>query len=343
VEQHPKHEFVFFFDRPYAKEFVFASNVTPVILQPPARHPFLFVLWFDWLIPAALKKYKIDVFFSPDGYLSTRTKVPQIGTIHDINFEHFPQDLPLTARWYLRKFFPKFARKAKQIITVSHYSKQDICATYDLPEEKITVAWNGVSDQFKPLTKPEVNKIRQQYTDGKPYFLFVGSLHPRKNLKRLIQAFANFKSSSDSDWQLVIVGELMWKKNLNLPDLNENIVFTGRLNQSDLTKVMGAAGALAYVPYFEGFGIPLVEAMRSGVPILSGNLTSLPEVAGEAAVYCDPFSVEEIENGLKKLALDENLRNALIEKGHQRVNLFSWDKSAEIVWNEINLVISGDH
>jgi glycosyltransferase involved in cell wall biosynthesis len=341
AEEHPEHEFFFFFDRPYDQDFVFAANVTPVIIQPPARHPFLFMLWFDWMLPLSLKKNKIDVFFSPDGYLSLRTDIPQIGTIHDINFEHFPADLPVLVRWYLRKYFPKFARKASHLITVSEYSKQDIVATYHIPEEKISVAWNGVSESFCPLDMDEVGEIRSNYTDGKPYFLFVGSLHPRKNLKRLMTAFTDFKRSGNSDWKLVIVGEYMWKKDLDIEtsDFSESIVFTGRLDQHELTKVMGAAGALAYVPYFEGFGIPLLEAMRSGVPILSGNLTSLPEVAGAAALYCDPMSIADISSGLTTLAENELLRKELIDKGFQRVKLFSWDNSAEIVWKEISKLL----
>ena len=342
AENHPEHEFYFFFDRPFDKRFLFAKNVKPVVLQPPARHPFLFILWFDFLLPKVLKKYNIDLFFSPDGYLSLRTDIPQIGTIHDINFEHFPADLPFMARWYLRKYFPKFAKKANHLITVSEYSKQDIVSSYGITQDKITVAWNGVSDGFKPLSEIQKEEVRQKITQGKPYFVFVGSLHPRKNLKRLIAAFEQFKQTSTSDWSMVIVGEYMWKEDLDLENspIEENILFTGRLSQLELTKVIGAAGALAYVPYFAGFGIPLLEAMSSGVPVLSGNLTSLPEVAGDAAIYCNPLSVEDISKGLSQLAENEELREELITKGYQRVKSFSWDKSAEIVWEEINKLLS---
>jgi glycosyltransferase involved in cell wall biosynthesis len=336
VEQHPEHDFILFFDRPFNKEFIFGKNVTPVVLSPPARHPFLFILWFDFVLPKALKKYKVDVFFSPDGYLSLRTSVPQIGTIHDINFEHFPKDLPKSARWYLRSYFPKFAKKAAQILTVSEYSKQDIVGTYGVNESKVTVAWNGASELFKPLDSGEVDVLRKNYSNGKPYFLFVGSLHPRKNLKRLIKAFELYATDPVNSWELVIVGAAMWKLSKGNVEISEQIRskihFTGRLNAQELTRVMGAAGALAYVPYFEGFGIPLVEAMRSGIPILSGDKTSLPEVAGDAAIYCDPMDIQSIQQGLQCISNDLSLRNELIEKGLQRSELFSWDKTAEIVW-----------
>jgi glycosyltransferase involved in cell wall biosynthesis len=208
--------------------------------------------------------------------------------------------------------------------------------TYGVNESKVTVAWNGASELFKPLDSGEVDVLRKNYSNGKPYFLFVGSLHPRKNLKRLIKAFELYATDPVNSWELVIVGAAMWKLSKGNVEISEQIRskihFTGRLNAQELTRVMGAAGALAYVPYFEGFGIPLVEAMRSGIPILSGDKTSLPEVAGDAAIYCDPMDIQSIQQGLQCISNDLSLRNELIEKGLQRSELFSWDKTAEIVW-----------
>jgi glycosyltransferase involved in cell wall biosynthesis len=344
VENHPEHEFVFFFDRPYDNAFVFGSNVTPVILQPSARHPFLFILWFDYLLPKAMKKHKIDVLFSPDGYLSLRSDIPQICTIHDINFEHFPKDVPNLVRWYLRSYFPKFAKKATHILTVSNYSKKDIATTYGIEEQKITVGWNGASDHFKPLDSETIKYTRDKYSNGKAYFVFVGSIHPRKNLKRLIQAFEMYAADLENDWDLVIVGATMWKsKNEELKistSSKSRIHFTGRLDANELAFVVGAAGALAYVPYFEGFGIPLVEAMKCGVPILSGNKTSLPEVAEDAAIYCEPMDVTSITTGLVQLSKDTALRKQLSEKGLERSKLFSWDKTAETVWSCVEKVLT---
>ena len=130
VEKHPEHTFILFFDLPFDKQFIFGPNTIPVVLNPPARHPILFVIWFEWAVFRALKKYKADVFFSPDGYLSLRSNVPQIPVIHDLNFEHNPADIPWATRKYLRFFFPKFAKKAAKIVTVSHYSKKDIMEQY---------------------------------------------------------------------------------------------------------------------------------------------------------------------------------------------------------------------
>lgn len=345
VEQHPEHHFFFFFDRPFDPKFIFASNVTPVVLTPPARHPILFKIWFDYSVTRALKKHQIDVFFSPDGYLSLKTNVPQVGVIHDLNFEHFPADLPKAPLRYLKKYFPLFAQKAAHVLTVSHFSKQDIASTYHIAPEKITVAHNGASPLFKPISEAEKKIIRARFTKEKPYFIFVGALHPRKNIDRLLLAFDSFKQATQSDTQLLIVGAQLWKNKPFQEKLTQlahknAIHFSGHVDMETLTQLMASAKALAFVSYFEGFGIPLVEAMQSGTPILAGNKTALPEVVGDAGILVDPYSIDAISNGLARLDHDENLRNELVAKGFERAQLFSWDNTTDIIWNEIEKVIN---
>lgn len=337
VLAHPEHEFIFFFDRPFEPSFVFADNVKAVVLNPPARHPLLFKIWFDVSVRLALKKYKADLFFSPDGYLCLKTNIPQIGVIHDINFEHNPQDIPSLALRYLQKYFPLFAQKATHILTVSNYSKQDIVSTYGVDAQKITAIWNGASEVFQPVPKEEQARIREKYSQGNEYLLFVGALHPRKNVNRLLEAYARYKTQHpDSSLKLLVVGEKMFSGAhgaINIPKEIENeVIFTGHLSLSELAQVMGSALIFTFVPYFEGFGIPLVEAMRCGTPILAGDKTSLPEVAGDAAIYCDPYSVEDIHRQMSLLIEDETLRTTLSEKGLERSSQFSWDKSAAAVW-----------
>lgn len=253
VENHPEHEFIFFFDRKFDRRFVFGSNVTPVVLNPPARHPILFRIWFNFSVTRALKKYKADVFFSPDGFLSLKTKVAQVGVIHDLNFEHHPEDLPTSALNYLKKYFPQFGKKAEHIITVSEFSKQDLCKTYGISPDKITVSWNGASEVFKPISEEEKTAVRDQFSNGKNYLLFVGALHPRKNVKRLIEAYSNLcKADPHFDFELVIVGETLWKRegySLELDDhVRSHIHFTGHLSLEDLAHVMAAASIFTFVP-----------------------------------------------------------------------------------------------
>lgn len=343
---HPEHEFIFFFDRSFDPKFVFSKNVTPVVVSPPARHPMLYIYWFEVALKRAMKKHNVAILFSPDGYLSLRSSIPQVAVIHDINFEHFPKDLPWINRIYLTYFFPRFAKKAAKIITVSNYSKRDIATHYHIDEEKIRVIWNGAATQFKPMSEHSIQAVRNETTSGKPYFLFVGSLHPRKNVNRLIEAFAHFKTNSPSDIQLVIVGDYLWNKRSHALIIPKNytseIHFTGHLTAQKLAEVVGSAFALTYVPYFEGFGIPLVEAMQCGVPILSGDRTSLPEVAGDAAIYCNPFDSKDIAMNMEKLANSASLRETLREHGIERSKQFSWDKAATSCWEEIEYVLRAE-
>ncbi|MDB4075900.1 glycosyltransferase family 4 protein, partial [Crocinitomicaceae bacterium] len=188
---------------------------------------------------------------------------------------------PVMRKYYLKNF-PKFAKLADHVITVSEYSKQDICSKYSISDKKVTAIWNGASDVFKPVDSTMRSEIQVKYSDGKPYFLFVGAIHPRKNLQRLIPAFEKYKLNNPySDYQLVIVGTELWSNsgaNLEIdPSVKAQIHFTGHLPLDQLARVVASATVFAFVPYFEGFGIPLVEAMKSGTPILSGDKTSLPE------------------------------------------------------------------
>lgn len=347
VRSHPEHTFIFFFDRAFDPSFVFAGNVIPVVLAPQARHPILFRIWFNVSVRRALKKYKADLFFSPDGYLSLTTNVPQIAVIHDINFEHNPEDVPQSALNYLKYYFPKFTRKADHILTVSEYSRQDIITTYGIPESSVSVAWNGASEKFRPADADQKKAAEERFAGGHPYLLFVGALHPRKNVGRLLEAYDQMKQNQpDTPFKLVIVGEQMFSNGASTVHIPENIgqdvLFTGHLSMDDLVSAMSGASIFTYVPYFEGFGIPLVEAMRCGIPILSGNRTSLPEVAGDAALYCDPFDVGDICAKLTELCGNPSLRDQLGKRALERAGLFSWNHSSDLAW-EVILSVAKKH
>ena len=335
-QNHPEHQFYLFFDRPFSEEYIFGKNVHPVIVGPVTRHPILSVIWGSISLKRALRRYHIDLFWSPDGICNLRTKIPQVITIHDLNFEHNPKDLPWFVRNYYRIFYPRFAKKAEHVISVSEYSKKDIIKTYELAEEKVSAIYNGACERFSLVNLDEKNEIRTKYADGRPFFVFVGSIHPRKNVERLLQAFSIYHKKY-SEYHLVIVGSNMWRnQSVHIPtDIQQFVTFTGHVKSSDLSKIMGSAFALEYPPYFEGFGIPLVEAMKSGIPIVSSNRTCLPEIAGDAAIYFDPFNAEEMAQQMAKINEDSELRKTLISKGKERVNQFSWDKSAEATWNII--------
>ena len=337
VRAHPEHEFLFLFDRAYDERFIYAPNVTPVVMGPPTRHPLLYRLWFDWLLPRRLKSLKADAFISPDGYLALHSSVPTLAVMHDLNFEHHPEDLPTAYRNFYRSYFPRFARHATRLATVSEFSRRDIAQRYGVEEGRIDVVYNGVGELFTPLDRAEREDAKSQFGQGSPYFICVGSLHPRKNIARLLQAFDHMLEHHPVEVRLVVVGESFWwdarmKTSWEGMRHKDRVTFTGRLGQQDLRKAMGGAMALTFVSYFEGFGIPVAEAMKCGVPVVAAETTSLPEVAGDAALYCDPFSVTDIAKCLYTMYSDEVLRTQLSTRGLKRATRYTWDNAAHDLW-----------
>ncbi|MGC8803955.1 MAG: glycosyltransferase family 4 protein [Bacteroidales bacterium] len=341
THMYPEHRFIFLFDRPFDDQFVFGSNVKPVVVYPPARHPFLYYIWFNFSIVPFVRHYKADVFFSPDGFLSLNLKdVPSIPVIHDINFDHFPKDFPYWSRQYYCHYFRKYAQIAKRIVTVSEFSKQDIANTYEVSPDKIDVVYNGANEEFKPVPEQVKQDVRNRYTGGKEYFLYVGDLLPRKNVARMILAYEAFRKSADTGVKLLIVGKSMLLTNeimevYNRSAYRDDIIFAGRLPQHELVNVMGSARALVYVSLFEGFGLPIVEAMRAHVPVITSNVSSMPEIAGDAALLVDPLSVESIKSAMERIDRDSDLRKSLIQKGELRSAQFTWMNTSKGVWGSI--------
>ncbi len=338
VLRHPEDEFLFFFDRPFHEEFIFADNVKGIVLFPPARHPFLWYAWFEMAIPRALKQHQPDVFLSTDSYLSLRTKVKTAMICHDIAHVHFPQEIPFLVNQYYQFFVPRFLRRADQIISVSHFTKQDIIRHYQIDSKKINVVQNGCRDGFEAVDEETKTKIRNQYSTGKEFFFYVGAVHPRKNVHRLITAFDQFKQKTNSEVQLLIGGRFAWqtgpvKTAFDQAKHQEDIHFLGYLSEADLKQIMASAMAFVYPSLFEGFGIPVLEAMHSGVPVISSNVSSLPEVTGEAGILIDPNSVEALTTAMVKMASDSAFRQQLIEKGKEQKQQFDWDRSAEAVYH----------
>ncbi|OFY87157.1 MAG: glycosyltransferase [Bacteroidetes bacterium RIFCSPLOWO2_12_FULL_35_15] len=345
TNDHPDDHFVFLFDRDFDEDFIFSDNITPLILSPQARHPILYYLWFEFSVAAILNRLKPDLFLSPDGYLSLKSNCKQLAVIHDINYEHYPMDVPFLERKYYQHFFPKFAQKATRIATVSEFSKKDIAGTYNIDPSKIDVVYNGCNESYTAIDYEEQQQTKLKFSQNCDYFLFVGALHPRKNISRLFQAFDKFKNDQPSTVKLVIVGvKYYWTREIKHTYLNmkhkEDVIFTGRLSTEDLKNVLGSALAMTYVPYFEGFGIPILEAMNCDTPVITSNITSMPEVAQDAALLVDPFSVESIANAMLYIYKDEDMRNKLIQKGRKRKLDFSWDKTATALWESIEKAVN---
>ncbi|NVO09960.1 MAG: glycosyltransferase family 4 protein [Bacteroidales bacterium] len=340
TQGHPEHEFFFLFDRKFDPDFIFSSNIKPVVLKPQSRHPVLWFVWFEISVKKFIRRNKIDLFISPDGYLPLRSNIPMLGVIHDINFFHFPKTIPFLVRWYYNFFFPKFAHKASRLATVSEYSKKDICQNYVVDPGKIDVVYNGANDLYAPLSSREIEKVRSFISQGSSYFVFVGAFNPRKNIPRLLLAFDLFKKKTHSNIKLVIVGEKMYGTSqmmmiLQEMEFKDEVIFSGRLQVDKLKNVIGSALAMIYVSYYEGFGIPILEAMKCDVPLVVSNCTSLPEVSGDAAIYVDPFNVESIAEGMVTIYDDEILRKELIVNARIQRKKFSWDGTAKSLYESM--------
>jgi glycosyltransferase involved in cell wall biosynthesis len=344
---HPEHQFYFFFDRPYDQRFICAPNIHPVIIQPQARFPLAWTIWYNWMVPFYLKRIKADVFVSADGFCSLTTKVPQCLVVHDLAFLHYPQFISKAHLNFYRKNTKRFLNKAKVIATVSHYSKQDLMQQFQVPANKLHVVSNAANAIFQPLNEEESQNIKAKYTGGAEFFLYTGSIHPRKNLINLLKAFSQFKKRLRSNMKLVIAGRLAWKteeftKLLSTFKFRQDVVLTGYIDRQELALLTASAYAKVYPSYFEGFGVPPLEALQCGVPAIVSNTSAMPEVGADAYLYVNPESAEDIADKMMLIYKDETLRSRLIANGKQRLALYNWDEAAEKMWHCIQLAATAE-
>lgn len=345
ISAHPEIKFQILCDKNFTEDYFDFPNAKKYHIFPPYRHPLLYLFFMEIVVGFFLKKHKPDLFLSMEGFLCLSTKCKQLPIIYDLNFEHQPEDLPFRNRIYFRTFYPKFARKATRIVTISEYSKNDIAETYKIPLNKIDNVSCGVKENFSFIDDKLKQITRDRYTKGAEYFFFIGSMHPRKNIVRLLQAFELFKKKSNAPLKLILAGNIFWGDEsvqaiISTMNAKDDIVFTGRISDDELVNLLGSAFALTFVPTFEGFGLPIVEAFQSGVPVICSSTTSMPEVAGNAALMVDPFNTEDIADKMKLLWNDKLLVKALIDKGRLQKNLFTWQSTSELLYDSIQKCIT---
>ncbi|MBX2939231.1 MAG: glycosyltransferase family 4 protein [Ferruginibacter sp.] len=334
---HPEVEFLLLCDKNFNEPYFDFPNVIIYRKLPPYRHPALYVWYMETVVRRFLKKHRPDVFLGMEGFLSLGSSCKQLPIIYDLNFEHYPKDHTLKNRWYYRTFFKRFARKATRIATISTYSKQDIVQWYGVDADKIDNVSCGIKAKFQPLQPDVIQETRNNYTHGAPYFFFVGSMHPRKNIVRLLQAYALFRERSNEPVKLVLSGHILWddasiQAVMRSHPYAQDVVFTGRVSDDTLKCLLGSALALTFVPTFEGFGLPIVEAFQSEVPVICSNTTSMPEVAGDAALLVDPFHPEDIAAAMQTIQQDEGLRKRLIALGSIQKQQFTWQRTADLLF-----------
>jgi len=263
---------------------------------------------------------------------------PIVSTIHDLSFEHLPETFNRRSWMQLRLTVRHTARRAAQITTLSEYSRQDITQTYGIDPEIITVTPAAAAPMFKRVNnETELQRVRETYGIDGDYILSLCSIQPRKNLRRLIEAYSLLRRLHPGGKlpKLVLAGKRGWLENETMQaargdESSGNIRFTGYVADEQLNALYSGAICFVYPSYFEGFGLPILEAMKCGTPVIAGNRTSIPEVAGEAALLFDPFDVHSLVAALRRVLDDSEYRAALGVKGLQRASEFSWQTTARL-------------
>ena len=261
---------------------------------------------------------------------------PVVVSIHDLSFEHLPQTFNRRSRAQLRLTVRHSARRAARILTLSEHTRQDIMDTYGIDAERIRAIPLAAPAHFGPIAdKSELQRVRHIYGIYGDYILSVGSIQPRKNLARLVKAYALLRGNSSADKlpKLVLAGKCAWLYDETLRALDEtgvkeSVILTGYVPEMDLPALYSGALCFVYPSYFEGFGLPPLEAMKCGAPVIVGNRTSLPEVVGDAALAVDPLDVNALAGAIKRLMNDSALRKELSCKGQERAGSFNWRETA---------------
>jgi glycosyltransferase involved in cell wall biosynthesis len=261
---------------------------------------------------------------------------PVVVSIHDLSFEHLPQTFKRRSRTQLRLTVRHSARRAARIISLSEHGRRDIIETYGITAERVSAIPLAAPSHFAPVQdNRELQRVRHNYGIDGDYILTVGSIQPRKNLARLVQAYASLRGNKSADKlpKLVLVGKSGWLYDETLRALKETgvadtVVLTGYVPQEDLPALYSGALCFVYPSYFEGFGLPPLEAMKCGAPVIVGNKTSLPEVVADAALTVDPFDVEAIASAMQRVIESPALREELSIKGQARAETFDWRETA---------------
>jgi glycosyltransferase involved in cell wall biosynthesis len=300
--------------------------------------------WFEmaserWELPRLEWFVRFDVLFAPNLVPPPSRKGRLVVTVHDLAFRRFPSTAPHGTRRWLSRFERSLAR-ADTVITVSEATKRDLEELYGIPPSRATVVPLGVDpNAFRPASAEEVARVRARFGIDGPYLLYLGGLEPRKNLPPLLQAFAGLPA--DVRPSLVVAGSgvawnpegpaLLKEAMAALPErVRSRVRLTGYVGDTDKVALLGGAEALVYPSLYEGFGLPVIEAMACGTPVLTSDVSALPEVAGGAALLVDPRDVGSIRDGIARLLTDEPLRRRLKEAGVERASRFSWERTARL-------------
>ena len=302
----------------------------------PLNERWLYRLWYRLRLPLPVQLVtgKLDLFHSPDFVLPPVSgKIPTLLTVHDLSFAHYPEVFPAPLVKYLNSVVPWSVGRATHILADSISTKQDLMALWQVPEAKITVLYCGVDARFAPVTEKKVlTAVRQKYNLGNiPYILNVGTIQPRKNYQMLIRAFKPVAEQHPHN--LIFAGGKGWlydemMREVERQGLNGRVHFIGFVNDADLPALYTDASLLTFPSLYEGFGLPLLEAMACGVPVVSSDASSLPEVVGDSGLLLSPHDEAVWSEGLHELLLDPVRRSQMVADGFRQVRQFTWRKAS---------------
>lgn len=297
----------------------------------PTANPVARILWEQSAGQLAGPRERLAVFHSPVNVAPVGSPTPLVTTVHDLAFERFPEQYPAAKQRYLRLMTRLSTRRAAKVIAVSRATGRDLVELYGVPQPKIEVIPNGIDEGFGRPPEAELAQFRAARQLPEDFFLFVGTLQPRKNLDTLLRAYALV--AGQVSWPLVVVGAAGWQYDpifqlVRRLGIGERVRFAGYAPGDELACWYGSAAVFVLPARYEGFGLPVLEAMACGTPVITSNRSSLPEVAGEAALLVDPDRPQELAAALLKLAAQPELRQELAQRGLRQAAGFSWRRSA---------------
>jgi glycosyltransferase involved in cell wall biosynthesis len=328
-KKNPQHQFLFIFDVVYDQKINFAKNVQPIVLGPETRNSLRLQYWFNYKIPALLRKHKADFFVSMEGICALRTKIPQCLVISDLSFLQSSQpNKKLYPRFY-KKNTAVFLSKAKTIATVSAYSKKIIADTYKIEADDIGVIHPCVHEIFKPLDWEQQEMIKEKYSEGKAYFLCSAN----SNLINLLKAFSFFKKRQKSNMLLLIAANTneAFKKELKTYKLRNEIKLLEDIDNAELAKITASAYAMIYPVLYDDIALPALQALQCNVPLVISDSGPLPSVFGEAALYFNTESFEDIAQKMMLVFKDEEKAKRLVIAGNELMKQYQLEKNADLL------------
>ena len=329
TKKNPQHQFLYIFDTAYEEKIIFPENVQLIFAGPKTSNSLRLQYWFNYKIPALIRKHKADIFVSLEGICSLRTKTQQFLLINDLSFLQSSQpNKKLHTRFY-KKYTAAFLVKAKTIATVSAYSKKLIADTYKIAAEKIDIIHPAIDKIFKPLDWEQQEIIKEKYSDGKAYFL----CSENSNLINLLKAFSFFKKRQKSSMLLLITGNTdeAFKKEFKTYKLRNEVKLLEDIDKVELAKITASAYAMVHPVLYDDIALPALQALQCNVPLVTSNSGSLLTVFGEAAIYFNPENFEDIAQKMMLVFKDEDKTKELVKAGNELMEQYQLDKNADLL------------